>query len=196
MELALKFVVGMKQFIPTAYRAHIYATISLMNKNIILLVVLIIGLGGGYYLGYDHGWEKALTDHKHGGSTILHDHGQMEAVSPIPSVGLQVHQDPKSGWNAQISLSNFRFAPERVGMNNRNGEGHVHIYVDGVKINRVYGEWYYLGELSPGTHEVLVTLSTNDHKELVRNGELISDSVTIEVPETGDSTDPMRMDVH
>ena len=29
--------------------------------------------------------------------------------------------------------------------------GHGHLYVDDVKISRLYGEWAHLGDLTPGT---------------------------------------------
>lgn len=37
-----------------------------MNKNILIVAVLvgIVGIGGGYYFGYDHGWEGSLKDHE------------------------------------------------------------------------------------------------------------------------------------
>lgn len=62
------------------------------------------------------------------------------------------------------------------------GEGHAHLYVDGQKIARLYGKWYHIEELSPGQHEITVTLNANDHREYAVNGENISTSTIVVVP--------------
>jgi len=154
-----------------------------MNKAFVAFFgVLIVGVGVGYALGYDIGWERSLGAHtrmeeemsmSHSMSTTLHTHERMEAGEPLPKIWLEVLPDPKSGYNAHITLEHFVFAPERASQGFVAGEGHAHIYVDGIKINRVYGEWYYLGTLAPGEHDITVRLSTNDHKELVHQGEPI-----------------------
>ena len=54
------------------------------------------------------------------------------------------------------------------------GEGHAHIYVDGVKIGRVYGQWFHLNtaslNLTSGDHTILVNLNGNDHRPYVIKG--------------------------
>ena len=61
------------------------------------------------------------------------------------------------------------------------GEGHAHIYVDGVKIGRVYGTWFFLGGLSPGEYEVRVTLTANTHPPYERDGEPLEAPVVVTV---------------
>ena len=61
------------------------------------------------------------------------------------------------------------------------GEGHAHIYVNGEKINRIYGNWYHIQELPKGQNMVTVKLSTNDHGEIVFDGESISDTEVVNV---------------
>jgi len=162
-----------------------------MNKTtaLIALISLLIGGSIGYSLGNQstptsksvpHNHETHEASHTHTGHT--HDHERTEASTPYPSVDLIVHKDPKSGWNAQIIVENFTFAPERASTQDIPGEGHAHIYVDGEKINRVYSEWYHLGKLESGMREVSVLISSNEHKELTRNGEPISDMETVHVP--------------
>ena len=156
-----------------------------MKTNLVLglLFALLVGAGITYPVGYYLGASGLVPAHTHGEDGHMM-HEQMEAPAPIPSVDLIVHKDEKDGWNTQILLENFRFAPEHVSFQHIPGEGHAHIYVDGEKLNRVYGEWYHINGLMSGMHEISVRLSTNDHKELTRNGELIMDSVMIEAPET------------
>ncbi len=114
-----------------------------------------------------------------------HDHSttrEVAADGPAPMVALEVTADPSSGWNVQISLENFRLAPERASTEHIEGEGHLHLYVDGVKINRLYGLWYHLSGLEPGEREVRVELSANDHATLTHNGAPIDNTVTVTVP--------------
>ena len=116
----------------------------------------------------------------HGHDT--HKHGSLEVGGiglPVPTVKLYLLKDPMSGWNVNILTENFRFAPENVSRNNIPGEGHAHLYVDGVKVNRVYGPWYFIGPLSSGKHSVKVTISSNDHQNLTVDNVLISDTVDI-----------------
>lgn len=100
---------------------------------------------------------------------------------PIPSVELIVHPDVKQGWNLQIQTTNFKFVPEKVNQKGNLSEGHAHLYVNGEKINRIYGNWYYLSVLKPGTNEIKIQLNTNDHKILMYHQQPIEDVKIIEV---------------
>ncbi len=122
-----------------------------------------------------------ISTDEHGG----HDHSatrEVAADGAVPTVSLEVTPDPSSGWNVQVTLGNFHLAPERASTEHVEGEGHMHIYVDGVKINRLYGLWYHLGNLEPGEREVRVELSANDHATLTHNGNPIDATVMVDVP--------------
>ncbi|MGB5901106.1 MAG: hypothetical protein WBG66_23145 [Geitlerinemataceae cyanobacterium] len=112
-----------------------------------------------------------------------HGHGMMAIPDgqPVPSVKSIVHTDPMQGWNLELQVENFQFAPEHLDQPSTTTEGHAHIYVNGIKIARLYGNWYHLPELPPGVNEVTVSLNTNGHETLMFNGEPIQDTVTIEV---------------
>jgi hypothetical protein len=115
-------------------------------------------------------------------NSLSSEHGTFEADSETaPTVSLAMHEDSASGWNAEIKTTNFNFAPEHAGGNHVDNEGHAHIYVDGVKINRVYGNWYHLESLATGEHDIEVRLSTNDHKEYVIEENHIAAQATITV---------------
>ena len=75
----------------------------------------------------------------------------------------------------------FIFTPENASGENVMGEGHAHIYVDGVKLGRVYSNWYHLGGLSSGTREVKVNLNTNDHHAYGVEGVEVSATATVVV---------------
>ena len=124
-------------------------------------------------------------------------HGHMagfEADAPFPTVALTVTEDPKSGWNVQIETTDYTFAPDKAStMETTSGEGHAHLYVDGRKVTRMYGEWFHVDEdLAPGDHEFRVELSANDHSPYLADGAPIEavQTVTVEgMPEDGPSAD-------
>ncbi len=127
-------------------------------------------------------------EHTHGAATT-------PAVEPYPSVSLRILEDPSGGWLLHSVPTNFRMAPENVSTAHVDGEGHMHLYIDGVKIMRLYGEWHQMPPLAAGTREVRVELSSNDHSAMAVDGVIVDDTVTLEVSkdeatlEPGDSMD-------
>jgi hypothetical protein len=97
---------------------------------------------------------------------------------------LHVHEDPMSGWNVEALPEDFTLAPEHVSTEHVEGEGHMHLYVNDIKLTRVYGNWYHIAEMPLGTNTVRVELSTNDHRALMFDGALIDDAVEVEVDES------------
>jgi hypothetical protein len=105
----------------------------------------------------------------------------MLAASPVPAHmddGAH-HEAPKGmrvrleampsgmGFSLHLKTRKFRFTPQRADGKHRRGAGHAHLWVDGVKTTRIYGPWHYVGNLTPGRHEIRVTLNGNDHADYV-----------------------------
>ncbi len=115
-----------------------------------------------------------------------HMHAQDETVEAPEGMSVQVRAEADAhgggAFNVRIDATGFAFAPESVNGDHVSGEGHAHIYVDGEKIGRVYGPWFFLGGLTPGEREVRVTLTTNTHEPYMRNGEPVAASMTVIVP--------------
>jgi len=113
-----------------------------------------------------------------------HEHIPLEIPEnmPQPTVALEIFSDPMSGYNLHITTENFRWAPDRAGRAQVFGEGHAHLYLNGEKIARIYGEWHYLPALPQGEYDVEVTLNGNGHEMLTWGGEPIRDSKTILAP--------------
>ena len=108
-----------------------------------------------------------------------HQHGQLEITSldpnaTAPTLNMQIVKDAMSGWNVHIQTEGFRFTPEAINQDATLGQGHAHIFVDGYKIARIYGEWYHLRRLTPGQHTVRITLNADDHSEWAHQGETIA----------------------
>ena len=66
----------------------------------------------------------------------------------------------------------YKTSSDLVGGQTIEGEGHAHLYLDGAKVARVYGEWYHLPKLE-GEHKLRVTLNTNDHQDYTVAGEVV-----------------------
>lgn len=121
--------------------------------------------------------QTAMADEAHG-----HDGIEIGDADQIPTVSITATPDAKAGINLRVETTGIAFAPEHASTEHVPGEGHGHVYVDGEKYGRVYGEWMYL-DVEPGEHEIRVDLNANDHSPLLVDGEPIDDAVTVDVPE-------------
>ena len=139
------------------------------------LVPLILGLAVTS-VNANEQVEGNHSDSHHHHETIMISEGQ-----PVPVIDLVVHEDSLKGWNLEIKLDNFELTPEMVNRDNEPNKGHAHLYVNGEKITRIYGNWYYLATLPSGKNEIKVGLNTNGHESLMYQGKLIEDVEVIEV---------------
>ena len=106
------------------------------------------------------------------------DHGVVETSYHNMDVKIYVSKDEMSGVNIKLETTNFTFAPENVNKENVDGEGHAHLYIDGVKWGRLYGNYVHVGNITEGKHEFKVTLNANNHDYYTHHNESIGDSVT------------------
>ena len=122
------------------------------------------------------------------GADAMHS-GTATVVSETPvSVAITAEPDAHGGVDVQIATEGFQFAPDSVDQPHTPGAGHAHIYVDGVKLGRVFESDYHIDPLSPGQHEIRVSLNTNDHGDLVYDGTKVESTVTVTVPDAGQGT--------
>lgn len=113
-----------------------------------------------------------IHDHAHG---TLRDAGQ-----PGPTVTVTAHPD-LDGFNLEILTRNFRFSPENTGLHIEAVEGHAHLYVNGTKKARIYGNWFHLPEnwLTEGENTVRVSLFDNVHKAWGFGGVPVGTTLTL-----------------
>lgn len=161
-------------------RVRLPILIDMMNTQYLYaLIGLIAGFGSGYYVStLEDG--KAMT-HNSMQSAAHHEMIEVDAVRPIPSASLVASPDTKGGYNVRLTTTDFRFTPENAGAGAVPNEGHAHLFVNGTKIARMYGEWFYVSGdvLKTGENTIEVTLNANDHSDWGRNGEHIGASVTV-----------------
>lgn len=160
-----------------------------MDRRIAMLLIgLVLGGGIGFIAaasqnvtldGHDH---ADPAQHAGSGEMPAHEHHgaiELEGGPESPKLEISLEPDPDSGWNLHVMVENFRFAPENAGTAHRPGEGHAHIYVNGEKIARQYGEWFHIAAMPEGRNEIAVTLNSNDHRELQVDGEPVRASVMV-----------------
>ncbi len=99
---------------------------------------------------------------------------------PAPAITLAVSESAE-GYQVQVVAEQFEFSKDLAGLYHVPGMGHGHIYVGGFKLGRLYEPTAKIGALPPGTHEVRVTLNTNDHRAYVVDGDPVTASAVIVV---------------
>jgi copper(I)-binding protein len=101
---------------------------------------------------------------------------------PAPAITLSVAREAE-GYAVTVHTQEFTFSEDLTGLYHVPGMGHGHLYVGGMKIGRLYQDSARIGALPPGTHELRVTLNTNDHRAYVVDGQPVTASTTITVDE-------------
>ena len=99
-------------------------------------------------------------------ASMQHPHpvGEEAADGFMPTIALTVHEDMGGTYNLEVATTNFTMAPQHASGPHVNGEGHAHVWVDGEKVARLYGNWLHLPRLGAGEREIKVSLNTNDHR--------------------------------
>lgn len=161
-----------------------------MDRSLALFAIgLVFGGGVGFVVaagngvtfdGHDHG-DHAAQGHGSTGHDMLHDTPVDVPAENAPIVTMMLKPDPMAGYNLHVMVDNFTFSPEGASLAAVPGQGHAHVYVNGEKLSRLYGEWMHIASLPKGEVTVDVTLNSNDHRPLAVNGALISTSTTLTV---------------
>ncbi len=171
-----------------------------MDRGLALFAIgLIFGGGIGFVIaagngvtfdGHDHADPSAhggmQIDHAamgHGGTDheMMHDTPVEVAAGNAPSVAIMLKRDPMAGYNLHVMTDQFSFSPEGASLAPVPGQGHAHVYVNGKKLGRLYGEWMHIATLPKGEVTVEVTLNSNDHRPLAVGGAPISARSTLTV---------------
>ena len=138
------------------------------------------GILNGVYLSV-----TKVAEHGHGDpSATTKAHDAIESEVPV-SIDIAAEVDDGGGVNVEIATEGWLWTPENVDGEHVPGEGHAHIYADGVKIDRVYGPSYHLEGLQPGERQVRVTLNSNSHDELTYDGKPVEATALVTIPDTG-----------
>lgn len=147
------------------------------------------GMLNGVYLSVtkvaEHGHGEQSSDHH----ATAEDYGTIESDVPV-SIDIAAEVDDSGNVSVEVITEGWLWTPENVDGEHVPGEGHAHIYVDDVKIDRMYGPSYDLEGLQPGERQVRVTLNTNSHSELTYDGKAVEATASVIIPDTGHHASP------
>lgn len=159
-----------------------------MRTFMLFVIGLTFGAAGGFLVaagngitfdGHDH------TDPSHhsaeGGHATVHATPITLDPANAPSLDITVVQDPMAGYNLHARTERFPFAPDAASTDHVAGQGHAHVYVNGVKLARLYGPWMHLDKLPKGNVEITVSLTSNDHRPFVVDGAVLEATLTLSV---------------
>lgn len=167
----------------------------MMKDHIIIAFIIGLLVGGLVVMGAQrHSSLPVVTSddsksdmHEHAdhGHDSDHSHDEMLMVASSSAPTLSIESARISGANnvdLNVTWENFTMAPEKADGEHVAGEGHLHVYVDGVKDGRMYGQWYHVYDLPAGEHVIEVTATTNDHRLYAVGSSTVTatTSVTIE----------------
>lgn len=99
---------------------------------------------------------------------------------PAPALALSATQTA-SGWQIDIQAKDFEFRKDLIDGLHIPGTGHGHLYVNGLKLGRVYDSTAQIGALPPGRHAIQITLNTNDHRAYVVGNDPVRTTVFVDV---------------
>ncbi|MDO6840518.1 hypothetical protein Q4602_13610 [Paraglaciecola chathamensis] len=122
-------------------------------------------------------------------STEIHEHKARDIGQGtlIPKIQLQVFRDQIDGVNIHVEVDNYLLnAPNTAKKESNAGailQGHAHVYVNGVKRQRLYGEDVHIPQswLKTGVNQVAVSLNSHQHENWMSGDHSIVGSVFLDL---------------
>lgn len=97
-----------------------------------------------------------------------------------PNIDITVIQNANNTWSIDLTTQNFNFfEPKTEPLEHKDGQGHGHLYLNGLKLQRMYSTKATIGALPAGQHIISVTLNSNDHRAFSINGAPVTASAEI-----------------
>lgn len=131
------------------------------NDRLVTTLLILLGLAATVQAEQMSAPGKTTPGH------MVHDYKpvQVPADVPIPQLAMQLHRDAVSGVNLHLEVRNFALGPPEQKPSKTMLNGHAHLYVNGRKIQRLYGPDVHIpGKyFKPGINVVLVSLNAHTH---------------------------------
>lgn len=110
-----------------------------------------------------------------GMSTMDHSLENGIAQTPSPSLAIAWETPPTAqGATLRLSTENFTFIRTEDDAAHTPNHGHAHVYLNGLKLRRLYDPVFELGALAAGEYTLSIALNSNDHRPYVRDGQSVS----------------------
>jgi hypothetical protein len=89
-------------------------------------------------------------------------------------------EEAEDGWIVRIEAPGLEFSADAADGAHVPGQGHGHLYLNGLKLQRVYAKELRIGALPPGRYELTLSLNANDHRAYAVDGTPLTATATIE----------------
>lgn len=132
--------------------------------------------------------DASHDDASHSDDADGHSHGDLLEVGleagadvAIPAVEISLTESDEPGiFDLDVTLTNFTITPENVDGDPIDNEGHMHLYLDGQRVERFYDLDHQIA-IPEGEHLVEVELSSNNHAAWAVDGVAIRGAATVTV---------------
>tara|TARA_B100001113_G_C20684602_1_gene437906 strand:- start:93 stop:527 length:435 start_codon:yes stop_codon:yes gene_type:complete len=110
-----------------------------------------------------------------------HPGHKIEANVPYPSIDMEIYKDSIDGYNLFIDLKNFTLDPSQVGRVVKANTGHLNLFVNEIKIGRIYSNWFHIPQRFFNLEEnnIKVTLNSNLHEAFTIEDEPIFEELIV-----------------
>ncbi|SFS21421.1 hypothetical protein [Yoonia litorea] len=147
-----------------------------MRKFIYLLIGLVTGSALGAAYGGDVLASMAPAENLEVGDAPYQNLREANSMPwpselPVPELAVDLQKDPSSGHNLILTADGFVMTPEDTNGPVEAGTGHGHMFVNGVNVGRLYGNYHHFNNLPEGDVTIHIYLGGNDHRIWVANGE-------------------------
>ncbi|WP_028987700.1 hypothetical protein [Thermicanus aegyptius] len=87
----------------------------------------------------------------------------VSSFAPAPEMDVIYHVKGNKLF-LEFHLRHFRLTKEQMGKKKVYGEGHIHLFIDGKKVAKIFKSVHVESHLPPGKHTVKVELTHNNHE--------------------------------
>jgi len=110
-----------------------------------------------------------------------HPGNKIEAEMPYPKINIEVSSDKLEGYNLFFDLQNFKLSPEDIEIKNDGNSGYLQLFINDIKISRIYSSWFHAPErfFNQKENSIKVKLFTNLHDELTIDNQPIEFEIKV-----------------
>ena len=116
----------------------------------------------------------------------IHQHSALEipAGAPVPRIEIQVERDPIDGLNVLLIIENYVLNSPIDQLENAPVlQGHAHVFVNGQKKQRLYGNAIHIPQswFRKGVNQIAISLNSHDHENWTKDGKSVVGSVFVDL---------------
>lgn len=132
---------------------------------------------------------NVFSGHPGEAANMQHPPIMMPEGLPEPGLSLALSPDAMSGFNLTLRTTNYKLIPPHLASNKPplKLEGHAHLYINGVKAQRLYGSYTHIPStlLIDGINQITVSLNNHYHQTWqlakgVKKGETLTATLIID----------------